>query len=78
MENGHIVLNYREDASEDVSFNIYRDGELCVQGAKWVDSASGDNQAVVHSYAVAAVDSTSGNVSHLTPSRSLRRKTRSK
>ena len=75
VDAGHVVLNYREDASEDVAFNIYRDGKLCAQGVrgtKWVDPASDDYQAVVHSYAVAAVDSVSGNVSHLTPVRSLR------
>jgi hypothetical protein len=75
VENGHIALNFREDASEDVTFNIYRDGELCaqgVQGTKWIDPNSDDYQAVVHSYAVAAVDSKSGNVSHLSPVRALR------
>jgi len=75
IEDGRVVLNFIEDSSEDVTFNIYRDGELCAQGVrgtKWIDPNSGDYQSVVHFYAVAAVDSASGNVSHLSPARSLR------
>lgn len=75
IKDGRIVLNYSEDTTEDVTFNIYRDGQLCAQGVhetKWVDPASGDYPTVVHSYAVAAVDSRSGTVSHLTPARSMR------
>jgi archaellum component FlaF (FlaF/FlaG flagellin family) len=75
VENGHIALNFNEDGSEDVTFNIYRDGELCAQGVKgtkWIDPNSDDYQTAVHSYAVAAVDSASGNVSHLSPVRALR------
>jgi hypothetical protein len=75
IENGHVALNYREDPTENVTFNIYRDGQLCAQGikeTKWVDPMSDDYQAAVHSYAVAAVDILSGTVSHLTPNRSFR------
>jgi hypothetical protein len=75
LESGRVVLNYREDETENVTFNIYRDGQLCAQGikeTKWVDPMSDDYQTAVHSYAVASVDASSGTVSHLTPSRSFR------
>jgi len=75
IDTGHVALNFREDQTENVTFNIYRDGQLCAQGVKdtkWVDPLSDDYQTTVHSYAVAAVDASSGTVSHLTPSRTYR------
>jgi hypothetical protein len=75
IENGRVVLNYRDDDSGNITFNIYRDGQPCAQGireTRWTDPRSGDYQDTVHTYAVAAVDVSSGNVSHLTPSRSYR------
>jgi hypothetical protein len=73
LEGGRIVLNYRQENAAKVTFTIYRDGELCaenVRQTKWTDPLSGDDQDRVHTYSVAAVDPSSGNVSHLSPSRS--------
>jgi hypothetical protein len=75
LAGGRVVLNYRQENAANVAFNIYRDGELCaenVRQTKWTDPLSGDYRDRVHSYAVAAVDVPSGNISHLTPSRSYR------
>ena len=73
LESGRVVLNYRQKDAANVAFNIYRDGELCAENirqTKWADPLSGDFQDSVHTYTVAAVDTQSGNVSHLAPSRS--------
>jgi Bacterial alpha-L-rhamnosidase 6 hairpin glycosidase domain len=73
VADGKLVLHYRHDDAANVFFNIYRDGALCakaVHETNWIDAGSGDYLEHLHSYAVEAVDSASGNVSHLTPSRS--------
>ena len=73
-ENGKLVLHYRHADASNVAFNVYRDGVLLAKSVRetnWVDSNSGDHPERVHSYSVAAVDSVSGNASHLTPPRSL-------
>lgn len=75
IEGSCAVLRYRHSAAGDVLFNIYRDGQLRatnVRTTTWSDAASGDRHSAVHAYAVAAVDSRTGNVSHLTASRSFR------
>ena len=75
IENGHAVLSYRHDDAANVSFNIYRNGELCATGVReteWTDPARGDFANAEYSYAVVAVDLKSGNASHPTPSRSIR------
>jgi len=75
LKDGHIVLSYQDDDGANVTFNIYRDGQLCAQGivqTTWTDPGSDDHRATVHSYAVEAVDARTGNASHLTPSRSYR------
>ncbi|HEX4083523.1 MAG TPA: amylo-alpha-1,6-glucosidase [Chthoniobacteraceae bacterium] len=73
LQNGRLVLSYRGDA--DAAFNIYRDGRLCAGNLRqtiWTDPLSDDYQSTVHTYAVAAVDPATGNVSHLTPGRTYR------
>ena len=75
LEKGQVVLNYRHEDATHVTFDIYRDGELCAQNVKvtsWTDPLSDDYQDQVHSYAVMAVDTRSGNVSHPTSCRSSR------
>ena len=72
VENGKLVLHYRQSDTTNVVFNIYRDGKPCakfIQGTNWMDDASADYQRHIHYYAVAAIDPVSGNASHLTPSR---------
>ena len=75
FETERIVLNYKHDDTANVSFNIYRDGQLCVEGIRgttWVDNMSGDYRNTVHTYSVQAVNLWNGNVSHLSQSRSFR------
>ena len=67
---GRRVLRYRHPDPANVSFNIYRDGQMIAQGidqTTWVDETSTDDSDIVHCYAVEAVDLESGNASHLTP-----------
>ena len=69
-ENGKLVLHFRDANVSNVAFDIYRDGGLCaksVHETNWTDRDSRDFMESPHSYSVAAVDSVSGNVSHLTP-----------
>ena len=75
LENDRLALNFEHDDPANVTMNIYRDGQLCaekVRKMKWVDPDSGDYRDTVHAYRVAAVDTRSGNVSHLTPAHSFR------
>ena len=75
VESDRVVLSFRHEDAENVTFNIYRDGQLCAQNVKdtrWVDPNSSDYRDTVHTYAVTAVDKQSGNVSHPTPSLSCR------
>jgi hypothetical protein len=69
VQNGHLMLHYRQENAADVVFNIYRDGQICAKGitqTQWSDASSGDFPDKVHFYAVEAVDVQSGNASHLT------------
>lgn len=75
VQDGHVVLHYRQDDAADVVFNIYRDGHLCAKGItqmKWSDPLSADYRDTVHYYAVEAVDAQTGNASHLTLTRCFR------
>ncbi|MEI8340849.1 MAG: amylo-alpha-1,6-glucosidase [Verrucomicrobiota bacterium] len=77
LKNNRIVLDYEQDDSTNVAFNIYRDGVICAGGireTRWTDPHSADNRDKVHSYAIEAVDLKSGNVSHLTDARACRTK----
>jgi hypothetical protein len=72
LEDGRLVLHYRNNDSAKVAFNIYRDGEMIAKGIKqnrWVDESSADYSTAAHCYSVEAVDLESGNASHLTPFR---------
>ncbi len=72
-ENGKLVLHFQPADFSNVVFDIYRDGILCAKSVHeidWFDPDSGDFREHAHSYSVAAVDSVSGNFSHLTPPRS--------
>jgi hypothetical protein len=68
---GHVVLRYEQDDSPaNVSFRIYRDGRLYDANAPallWTDPEPMRDGDAIHSYAVAAVDRKSGNVSHPSP-----------
>ena len=69
------MLHYRHDDAANVIFNIYRDGQLCAKGitqTQWADPLSTDYRDTVYYYAVEAVDSQSGNASHLSPPRCYR------
>lgn len=71
VDAGRPVLQYRHADPAGVSFNIYRDGQPVAKGVRqttWTDDAS----AGAHSYAVEAVDLSSGSASHLTPFRRWR------
>ena len=73
-ENGKLILHYHHADSANTVFNIYRDGALLAKSVRetnWTDSGFGAYLKRVHSYSVAAVDSVSGNTSHLTPPRSF-------
>lgn len=62
---GKLKLEYRSDKTEDISYNIYRNGELLVTGHKdmdWIDPNSSDYQEKTYFYAVQAVNK-AGNVS---------------
>ena len=72
VQDGKLVLHYLPGGATNVVFNIYRDGRLCaasVRKTSWTDADSADYKQRVHYYAVSAVDTVSGNVSHLTPPR---------
>ena len=75
VQNGHLMLHYRQENATDVVFNIYRDGQICAKGitqTQWSDPSSGDFPDKVHFYAVEAVDVQTGNASHLTLPRCFR------
>ncbi len=64
-----LELRYEHDDPMSVAFDIYRDGQLCVQGIRqmtWSDPDSGLHAQTVSCYRVAAVDLQTGNVSHPT------------
>jgi Bacterial alpha-L-rhamnosidase 6 hairpin glycosidase domain len=72
VENGLLMLHYRQADASNVVFNIYRDGQLCakrVSQTHWLDPDSSDYTNKTHFYAVEAMDEKSGNASHLTPTR---------
>ncbi len=72
VQDGRLALHYHHDDAANVLFNIYRDGQLCARGirqTRWTDPLSADYRDTVHYYAVEAVDSQSGNASHLSPPR---------
>lgn len=68
---GRIVLRFRaHPAGDDVTFNLYRDGQRVAagwRGTEWADESGPDDR--VHFYAAEAVDDRTGTVSHLTPTR---------
>ena len=69
VQNGHLVLHYRQENAADVVFNIYRDGQICARDitqTQWTDPLSADYPDNVHFYAVEAMDAQTGNASHLT------------
>ena len=75
VEDGRLVLHYRNNDSANVVFNIYRDGEMIAQGinqTRWADESSADYSTAMHCYSVEALDVESGNASHLTPFRCYR------
>ncbi len=68
VEDGRLALRYQHDDAANVIFNIYRDGQICardIRQTQWVDPSSADYRDTVHYYAIEAVDSESGNASHL-------------
>jgi hypothetical protein len=72
LEKGLLVVNYSHPDVSNVVFNIYRDGQLCAKAVRqnvWIDPNSSDYTNNIHFYAIEAVDTKSGNVSHLTTSR---------
>ncbi len=72
VENGRLALHYRHADASNVVFNIYRNGRLCakrVAETRWLDPDSADYASRTYFYAVEAMDTQSGNVSHLTPTR---------
>lgn len=72
VQDGKLLLHYREADSTNIVFNIYRDGCLCAAHLKetaWLDPDSSDYTNRTHFYAVEAVDVETANVSHLTQSR---------
>jgi hypothetical protein len=69
VQDGLLVLHYRQDDAANVVFNIYRDGQICAKGitqTEWSDPLSADYPEKLHYYAVEAVDEQTGNASHLT------------
>ena len=75
LDHDRLTLNYTHADPANVSFDIYRDGQLCAKGIReltWTDPASGDYSGTAHSYRVGAVDVRSGNASHLTPAHAYR------
>ena len=72
IEDGQLMLHYRQADASKVVFNIYRDGQLCakrVRQMSWLDPDSSDYTQKTHFYALEAMDEKSGNISHLTPTR---------
>jgi len=72
VQDGKLMLHYRQANDANVVFNIYRDGRLCaehVKASSWLDPDSSDYTRRIHFYAVEAVDPKTGNASHFTPSR---------
>ncbi len=70
VTNGRLALHYRQADISNVTFNIYRDGQLCAQGIRqteWIDPHSADFANTTHFYTLEAVDAKTGNASHLTP-----------
>ena len=70
LSDDRLTLHYAHADLAHVTFDIYRDNQRCASGVRqtqWTDPDSGDHQDVVRSYRVTAVDTQSGNVSHLTP-----------
>ena len=74
VDSGRLVLHFHSAPATNVVFNLYRDGQLCarhVTTGTWTDAQSADYTNTLHFYAAEAVDVTSGQASHLTPSRSF-------
>lgn len=70
LENGLPTLHYRHADLAGVTFNIYRDGQLCVTGVRatrWTDRRG--KSGAIHFYNIEAIDQKTGNASHLTPTR---------
>jgi len=72
VQDGSLMLHYRQANAANVVFNIYRDGRLCAEHLKetsWLDPDSSDYANRIHFYAVETLDAKTGNASHLTQSR---------
>ena len=75
LDHDRLTLNYAHADPANVTFNIYRDGQLRAKGIReltWTDPASADYSDTVRSYRVGATDARSGNASHLTPAHAYR------
>ena len=72
VQDGSLMLHYRQANAANVVFNIYRDGRLCAEHLKetsWLDPDSSDYTNRIHFYAVETLDAKTGNASHFTQSR---------
>ncbi|MGA9450620.1 MAG: amylo-alpha-1,6-glucosidase [Verrucomicrobiia bacterium] len=72
VQDGSLMLHYRQANAANVVFNIFRDGRLYAEHLKetsWLDPDSSDYTNRIHFYAVEALDAKTGNASHLTQSR---------
>ena len=72
LEKGLPALHFSREAGSNVVCNIYRDGELCAKGVTntdWVELRADDLPNRTHFYAIEALDTLTGNASHLTPTR---------
>lgn len=70
VEGDCLNLYFTHPDTSDVTFNIYRDGELVathLKQTKWMDKSSVNYASVAYGYAVEAVDRETGTVSHLSP-----------
>lgn len=71
-KDGKLRLNFTHIGMDDpdVVFNIYRNGKLVAEGVNtttWLDEAFVEPAFIARCYTVEAVDSLTGNASHMTP-----------
>jgi len=70
LDNGKLKVSFSSSTSQNVTYNIYRDGRLAatgVSGSPWTDPYSGDHETLSHCYSVAPVNSFGLEAQHSDP-----------
>ena len=70
LDEGRLKVSFTQSTTQNITYNIYRDGRLAatgVSGSPWTDPDSSDHSTVSHCYSVAPVNSFGLEAQHSDP-----------